>query len=218
MRTRQNKANWLDRLKSASLELEIEAADCEGADIEKTDNERADKEAGNRDGQTLIPAAVLLAFHPGKDGVNLVLTRRTAHLPTHKGEIALPGGKAIHADKDRVATALRETHEEIGVEVDKISVIGQLPPHPTGSGFLITPITAWLTPPIRFKKQQSEVAEIFEMPLDHLSNPKNYQRQTVVIAGEPRKFWILPYKNYKIWGATAAILIDLANRLSKARV
>ncbi len=166
---------------------------------------------------SLTPAAVLLPFLARENGVTLVLTRRSQELPTHKGEIALPGGKMAKADKNLIETALRETHEEIGIGPQQISIQGQLSSHQTGSGFLISPITALVTPPYHFEKQASEVEEIFEVPVTHISDMNNYHQQSVWLAGKKREFWVLPYKNYKIWGATAAILIDLAERLSKAQ-
>lgn len=166
---------------------------------------------------SLTPAAVLLPFLAREEDVTLVLTRRSQELPTHKGEIALPGGKMAKADKSVIETALRETHEEIGIGPEQIAIQGQLSPHQTGTGFLITPITALVTPPYHFQKQVSEVEEIFEVPLTHICDLNNYHQQSAWFAGKKREFWVLPYKNYKIWGATAAILIDLAERLSKAQ-
>ena len=163
------------------------------------------------------PAAVLVGLTLREAGVSLVLTRRSARLNAHRGEIALPGGKIDLTDKTPVITALRETREEIGIPEGQVTVIGKLPQYETGTGFTISPITAILKPPYEFTRQTSEVDEIFEVPMRHVLHLENYQKRSVLLEGGRRSFWVLPFKNYYIWGATAAILIDLAGRISKAQ-
>jgi 8-oxo-dGTP pyrophosphatase MutT (NUDIX family) len=163
----------------------------------------------------LRPAAVLvpLVDHPG--GMSVLLTQRTAHLSAHAGQISFPGGRIEDGDADAVAAALRETEEEVGLARDHISVIGRLDTYVTGTGFQITPIVGIVAPPFALAIDPFEVAEAFEVPLSFVLDDRNHQRVERESAGRIRCFFVLPFEGRNIWGATAGILVSLAEVLAE---
>lgn len=160
-------------------------------------------------------AAVLVSFLHREDQPNLVLTRRTLSLSNHKGQIAFPGGKIDKEDLSPSHAAIREANEEIGINQAQIKVLGKLPLYQTVTGYNITPIVGELSPPFIFKKAEDEVDEIFELPVEFMMDVKNFKRESVIYEGARREFWALPFNGYYIWGATAAILRELAGRFEK---
>jgi 8-oxo-dGTP pyrophosphatase MutT (NUDIX family) len=154
---------------------------------------------------------VLLPMVLRQNQLNLLLTLRTAHLNDHAGQISFPGGRVDAEDTDPVATALRETEEEIGLSRRHIEVIGCLPDYQTGTGFRVTPVAALVHPPFELEADSFEVAEIFEVPMAFLMNGANHQRRSAVLPNRPgrRSFYCMPYEQYFIWGATAAMLRNL---------
>lgn len=141
----------------------------------------------------------------------VLLTERTAHLSTHAGQIAFPGGKADAEDADATATALREAYEEIGLEPSWVQVLGQMPPYLTGTAFVVTPVVALLKPGFVLRLNDFEVADAFEVPLDFLMNPAHHQRHRVEWEGVQREWFAMPYQQTAdvqrfIWGATAGML------------
>ncbi len=161
--------------------------------------------------RSATPAAVLMPMVLRDDGLKLLLTLRTAHLHDHAGQIALPGGRVDADDADAIATALRETEEEIGLARRHVEVIGTLPDYQTGTGFRVTPVAALVHPPFELRADPFEVAEIFEVPMHFLMNGANHQRRSAVLPNRPgrRSFYAMPYEHYFIWGATAAMLRNL---------
>lgn len=161
----------------------------------------------------LTPAAVLvpLVDHPAR--LTVLLTKRTSHLSKHAGQISFPGGRLEPSDANAIAGALRETEEEIGLDRSHVSVLGRLDRYVTGTGFAITPIVGLVTPGFQLDPDPNEVAEVFEVPLDFLLDPKNHQRHTGTFNGQPRSWYAMPYGDYYIWGATAGMLVNLYNRL-----
>ena len=161
------------------------------------------------------PAAVLVPLidHPG--GMSVLLTQRTAHLTAHAGQISFPGGRIEEADPDAVAAALRETEEEVGLPRDRVSVIGRLDTYVTGTGFEITPIVGIVAPPFPLAIDPFEVAEAFEVPLSFILDRRNHQRVERAIGAHSRAFFVLPYEGRNIWGATAGILVNLAEVLAE---
>ena len=145
-----------------------------------------------------------------RDRPMVLLTERTTHLSTHSGQIAFPGGKRDDTDVDEAHTALREAHEEIGLERDQAEVIGQMPTYTTGTRFIVTPVVALVQPGYRIKINEFEVADAFEVPLDFLMNPAHHRRHAVDFAGARREWFSMPYMDGTterfIWGATAAML------------
>ncbi|GJM01688.1 MAG: hypothetical protein DHS20C08_01890 [Rhodomicrobium sp.] len=162
-------------------------------------------------------AAVLIPFIERQGELSILLTRRSHNLPQHRGQIAFPGGKIDKTDKSHIAAAVRETNEEIGADPARIEIFGKLPLYETSTGFIITPVIARLLPPYDFVKEQGEVDEIFEVPLPFILNLENFERRSLMVETREREFWALPYGEYFIWGATAAILIDLAERFTAVR-
>jgi 8-oxo-dGTP pyrophosphatase MutT (NUDIX family) len=143
----------------------------------------------------------------------VLLTERTAHLSTHSGQVAFPGGKADETDADAAATALREAHEEVGLEERYIEVIGTLPTYTTGTAFIVTPVVALVRPGFVLQRNPDEVADIFEVPLDFLMNPANHRRHAFEAQGLRREWFSMPYadpaangRERFIWGATAGML------------
>lgn len=156
-------------------------------------------------------ASVLMPIVLRPHGLSLLLTLRTADLKDHAGQISFPGGRREDYDSSAIATALRETEEEIGLARQHIEVIGTLPDYFTGTGYRVTPVAALVQPPFDTVADPREVAEIFEVPLSFLMDGINHQRRSVDLP-EPagrRSFYTMPYQHYFIWGATAGILRNL---------
>ncbi len=158
---------------------------------------------------TPVPAAVLVPVvnHPG--GPAIMLTQRTAHLHDHAGQISFPGGRVDDGDADRVATALREAHEEIGMDPARVDVLGQLPDYDIPTGFRVTPIVGWIEPPFEVHPDPFEVADVFEVPLAFFLDPANHQRHEDIKNGRVRHYYAMPYGERNIWGATAGMLHSL---------
>jgi 8-oxo-dGTP pyrophosphatase MutT (NUDIX family) len=159
----------------------------------------------------LTPAAVLVPLVVHAHGMSLLLTRRTAHLHDHAGQISFPGGRVDPQDADVVATALRETEEEIGLSRRHIEVIGALPDYLTGTGFQVAPVVALVHPPFELAADSFEVDEIFEVPLAFLMNGLHHERRSAEFPNRPgrRTFYAMPYEQHFIWGATAGMLRNL---------
>ena len=162
----------------------------------------------------LRPAAVLVPLIDRTEGMSVLLTRRTPHLSAHAGQIAFPGGRIDAGDSDAVAAALRETEEEVGLPRDHVTVIGRLDTYVTGTGFEITPVVGIVAPPFPLAAQPSEVDEVFEVPLSYVLDPGNHRRTERVFEERRRVFFVLPYENRNIWGATAGMLVNLAEVLA----
>ena len=163
-------------------------------------------------------AAVLVPLVQRASGLQVLLTRRTDHLRDHAGQISFPGGRAEAHDDGPVATALREAEEEVGLQQDRVQVIGQMPVYTTVTRFVVTPVVALVLPPFTLVLDSFEVAEAFEVPLQHLMNPAHHQRHTFNFDGGERQFLSMPWhgpgadgvvREYFIWGATAAMLRNL---------
>ncbi|MBC7709914.1 MAG: CoA pyrophosphatase [Rhizobacter sp.] len=156
-------------------------------------------------GRTVRPAGVLILLIQRDDALNIVLTQRTAHLHDHAGQISFPGGRYEPEDTDIVATALRESFEEIGTESARIEVVGSLPNYVTVTAYEITPVVA-TSPPQTFTCDPFEVADAFEVPLVHVLDDANWRRDSFLREGQRREYWAVPYQERYIWGATAGML------------
>jgi len=167
-----------------------------------------------RPSTALRPAAVLVPLVDHAGGMSVLLTQRTAHLSAHAGQISFPGGSIEEHDADAVAAALRETEEEVGLARDRVSVIGRLDTYVTGTGFEITPVVGIVAPPYKMAIDPFEVAEAFEVPLAFILDRRNHQRVERESAGQRRCFFVLPFEGRNIWGATAGILVNLAEVLA----
>jgi 8-oxo-dGTP pyrophosphatase MutT (NUDIX family) len=162
----------------------------------------------------LRPAAVLVPLIDRAEGMSVLLTRRTAHLSAHAGQIAFPGGRLEPEDRDAVAAALRETEEEIGLARERVTLIGRLDTYVTGTGFEITPVVGIVAAPFALSVDPFEVADVFEVPLSFVLDPGNHRRTERVFEKRRRVFFVLPYQNRNIWGATAGMLVNLAEVLA----
>lgn len=174
-------------------------------------------------GSTAASAAVLipLVMHP--QGSTVLLTRRTSHLKAHAGQISFPGGRMEAHDADPIATALRETHEEVGLPPDRVEVLGHLPTYTTVTGFVVTPVVGLLHPPLTLQPDPFEVDEVFEVPLPFLMTPAHHERRVIGERESRHDFFSMPWagpapdgsaRSYFIWGATAAMLRNLYRFLS----
>ncbi|VFN00890.1 MAG: 8-oxo-dGTP pyrophosphatase MutT, NUDIX family [Candidatus Kentron sp. G] len=162
---------------------------------------------------SLTPAAVLVPIVERPDGLTVLLTKRTDHLHDHAGQISFPGGRAEETDTGPVATALRETEEELDLKSSFIDVIGFLDAYETATGFFVTPAVGLIRPGFQLNPDRFEVAEVFEMPLSFLLDPRNHRVESRTIRGIRYGFYVLAYGEYVIWGATAGMLINLYRRL-----
>ncbi len=168
-------------------------------------------------------ASVLVPLVMRADGLHVLLTRRTDHLRDHAGQISFPGGRAEPDDFDAVATALRETEEEVGLDRIHIEIVGELPQYTTVTSYVVTPVVALVQPEFQLVLDEFEVAEAFEVPLRFLMTPANHQRHSLELLGQQRQFLSMPWegrdaeglpREYFIWGATAAMLRNLYRFLS----
>lgn len=166
-----------------------------------------------RPARPLRPAAVLVPLVDRNGELHVLLTRRADHLSSHAGQIAFPGGRADATDASLIDTALRETFEEVGIDRDFIEIVGTLDPYETGTGFSVLPVVGVLKPGFEVAVDPNEVAEAFEVPLAFLMDPDNHQRHEVEWQGRMRNYYAIPYKDYYIWGATAAMLVNFYRRL-----
>ncbi len=166
--------------------------------------------------ETLTPAAVLVPIVLGANP-GVLLTKRTAHLTRHAGQVAFPGGRIDPGDRDAVAAALREAEEEIGLSPGQVEVLGSMPDYVTGTGFTVTPVLGLVTPGFEPAPSAAEVAAVFELPLSVLLDPSAPQRRRMEFRGRMREFWVWPHPDHYIWGATAAILVHLAHKLRGQR-
>lgn len=159
--------------------------------------------------QPLIAAAVLIPLVLRETGMTVLLTKRTAHLRDHAGQISFPGGRCEEQDASPVETALREAGEEVGLDPAQVEVLGMLPEYRTGTGFSIIPVVGLVHPPLNLKLDDFEVAEAFETPFGFLLDPANHQRHSAEYQGSMREYYAMPWEGYYIWGATAGMLLSL---------
>lgn len=160
----------------------------------------------------LTPAAVLIAVRAETQTV--ILTKRSARLKHHPGQIAFPGGKQDPVDLTLVDAALREAREEIGLPPQMVDVLGTLPPHQTVTGYQVTPVLGLITGHYDPVPEAGEVSEVFEIPLAHLMNAGKYRIEGRQWQGRRRLYYTIPFGPYYVWGATARMLRVLAERMS----
>lgn len=161
----------------------------------------------------LRAAAVLIAAVDYPQGASLILTKRTDRLRKHAGQIAFPGGSIDPEDASPEAAALRETHEEIGLDPRLIEVLGRLPDYSTGSGFRIAPVLGIVQPGFTLHLNPVEVDVAFEVPLAFLMDPANHVENSLVWENRRRFFYEMPYGERRIWGVTAGVIRTLYERL-----
>jgi 8-oxo-dGTP pyrophosphatase MutT (NUDIX family) len=163
--------------------------------------------------ETWRPAAVLVPLIDRAQGVTVLLTQRTADMPSHAGQVAFPGGRCQDDDADAVATALRETEEEVGLDRRFVEVVGAVDRYRTGTGYDITPVVGIVRPGFVTRADPREVADVFEVPLGHFLDERNHRidsRQVGEGANRrDRRYYAMPYGERYIWGATAGMLKNL---------
>jgi 8-oxo-dGTP pyrophosphatase MutT (NUDIX family) len=162
-------------------------------------------------------AAVLVPLMRRPGGLQVLLTRRADHLRNHSGQISFPGGRVEEADAHAAATALREAHEEVGLAPESVDVVGYLDDYPVLTRFVVTPVVGLVEDVSELVPDHNEVAEIFEVPLAHMLEPRRFRRRFLTREGFRVPFMELEYENRIIWGATAGMLWNLVNKLNPDR-
>jgi 8-oxo-dGTP pyrophosphatase MutT (NUDIX family) len=164
-------------------------------------------------GKPVRDAAVLMPLVDRPEGLSVLLTRRADHLSAHAGQVSFPGGRVEPEDGTPIETALRETEEEVGLFRDYVTVWGTLDRYRTGSGYSILPVVAHVKTGFTLTIDEGEVADTFEVPFSFLMDPDNHNKDKAYWQGKERIFYSMPYDGFKIWGATAGILVNLYHRL-----
>ena len=155
------------------------------------------------------PAAVLVPIVARAQGLSLLLTERAAHLKTHAGQVAFPGGR-VEAEETAADAALREAQEEVGLDPTLVTPLGFLPPYFSGTGFRVQPMVGIVASEAIFTPDPGEVARVFEVPLSHVLDLARYRTGTIFFRGRERTFYIHDYEDAYIWGVTAGIMRSLA--------
>jgi 8-oxo-dGTP pyrophosphatase MutT (NUDIX family) len=161
--------------------------------------------------QADVPAAVLVAITDRQDP-GVILTVRREHMRTHAGQVAFPGGR-VDAGEDATIAALREAHEELLLDPDAVQVIGPIDPYWTVTGYVVTPVIGVVPPDLPLTPHEHEVADWFEAPLAYLLDPANQQLQSALFQGQTRHYYEIVWHGRRIWGATAAMIVNLSRRL-----
>jgi 8-oxo-dGTP pyrophosphatase MutT (NUDIX family) len=171
-----------------------------------------DDEVG-RDEAAVTAASVLVPI-VSRDELTVLFTRRTTHLRRHSGQVSFPGGRAEPGDATAEFTALRETHEEIGLPPERVEVLARLPDYLTRTGYRVTPVVGLIAPPFELAPDPREVETVFEVPLAFLLDSRNHRRETRELAGRTVGYYVVQYGEHRIWGATAGMLINLYRMLA----
>jgi 8-oxo-dGTP pyrophosphatase MutT (NUDIX family) len=199
----------IERLRAALLGAAGGAAGTGGGGWRSDDDISGGAAVGDR---PLMQAAVLMAVTREAEP-QLLLTRRTAHLKRHAGQIAFPGGRVDPGDANDVMTALREAEEEVALARHHVEVIGQLEAYVTGTGFSVRPVVGLVPPGLALRRQAEEVAELFHVPLAHVLDPANHELRDGEWRGGRHRYFVIRHGGREIWGATAAMIVNLSKRL-----
>ena len=159
------------------------------------------------------PAAVLIPI-TDRPEPGVILTVRREHLRTHAGQIAFPGGR-IDPGEDAVTGALREAWEEIGLDPAAVDICGELEPYRTVTGYVITPVIGTIRPDLPLERHEHEVSDWFEAPLSFVLDPANQKQRSALFQGRTRHYYEIIWNERRIWGATAAVIVNLSRRLGR---
>ena len=159
-------------------------------------------------------AAVLIAITDRRQDPGVILTVRRENMRNHAGQVAFPGGR-IDAGEDAVAAALREAQEEILLDPTAVDVIGAIEPYRTVTNYRVTPVIGVVPPDLPLEPHEHEVADWFEAPLAFLLDPANQQRLSALFQGRERHYYEIIWNERRIWGATAAMIVNLSRRLQR---
>lgn len=160
-----------------------------------------------------VDAAVLVAI-TDRNRPGVILTQRPETMRKHAGQVAFPGGRVDPEDADLVAAALREAHEEVALPSTSVDIVGLTDPYRTITGYKVTPVIGVVPPDLNLRANEDEVAAIFEAPLDFLLDPANHKTNTLDYNGRTRTYYELFWDDRRIWGATAAMIVNLSKRLA----
>jgi 8-oxo-dGTP pyrophosphatase MutT (NUDIX family) len=162
-----------------------------------------------------VAAAVLIALVDRPEGLSVLLTQRASQLAKHAAQVSFPGGRLEPSDPDVASAALREAHEEIGLDPSRVRVIGYLPDHLVISGFRVTPVLSLVTPPFSITPNPAEVAEVFEVPVSHVFDRGNHKSRLRRVGDEDLLLHDIPWQGRSIWGATAGMLLTFVRMVQE---
>jgi 8-oxo-dGTP pyrophosphatase MutT (NUDIX family) len=168
------------------------------------------------DGDTLLAAAVLVPI-TDRAAPGVILTQRTATMRRHPGQVAFPGGRIDPEDDGPIGAALREAEEEIALPRRKVTIVGMADRYRTVTGYQVTPIVAVVPPDLVLVPSEVEVAHVFEVPLGFIFDPANHIRASTEWQGQQRHYYEIIWNGHRIWGATAAMIVNLSRRLQWTR-
>lgn len=158
----------------------------------------------------LKASAVLIPIVERGNDLSILLTKRSVRLKSHSGQVSFPGGRCDEDDLHAMATALREANEEINLPEDNVNVIGAMEDYETVTGFSVAPVVGFVDPAFKLVKQETEVEDVFEVPLEFILDERNHVIESINWRGADRQYYVFPHDQYKIWGATAAMLVRFA--------
>ena len=161
-----------------------------------------------------VPAAVLVPLVDRADGMTVLLTERASQLAKHAAQISFPGGRLEPTDPDVASAALREAHEEIGLDAGRVEIVGYLPDHLVFTGYRVTPVLSVVTPPFDLAPNPDEVADVFEVPIDYLFDTANHKARLRRVGDEDMLLFDIPWRDKHIWGATAGMLLTLVRMVN----
>jgi 8-oxo-dGTP pyrophosphatase MutT (NUDIX family) len=161
--------------------------------------------------QATVPAAVLIGV-TRREEPGVILTVRREHMRTHAGQVAFPGGR-IDPGESAIAAALREAWEELGLQPETAEVVGEVDPYRTVTGYAVTPVLAVIEPDQPLSPHEHEVADWFEAPLAFILDAQNHQLKSALYQGRERHYYEIVWNDRRIWGATAAMIVNLSRRL-----
>jgi 8-oxo-dGTP pyrophosphatase MutT (NUDIX family) len=162
-----------------------------------------------------VAAAVLVPLVDRPDGLTVLLTQRASQMARHAAQIAFPGGRLEDSDADVASAALREAHEEIGLEASRVQIFGYLPDHLVISGFRVTPVLSLVSPPFSLQLNPAEVAGVFEVPLAHILDSANHKARLRKVGDDELLLYDIPWEGQNIWGATAGMLLTFVRMLQE---